>query len=781
MIRKSVPGRSASFILLICLTLTLNAQTTLPMTQGKIAATCFSEFTDRYNENTPINPDGFVLGITDPTAPKSGFGYWPQTLFHNETGEPWTAENLGQVFGIALDDASPPNIYVTATAIYGRFLDSTGAPDPSLWGPGGAGGVYKIHGTTGAITVLASLPNSGPGLGNICYDPASKNLYISNFEDGLIYGMDCNGNPLPATYDHGLANLAMADDGVQMDPSYASNNTSAPSGFTQVGRRVWGVQVFNGKLYYSIWGQDNRRQEGSNQIWSVGLDSAGRFTGPGMLEITMPLISSSFSNPVSDIAFSSTGDMLTAEKTMNRDVGDFSVSSASGHLARVFEFKGGSGIWGAPTQIRVGPPGSNAEGGVSYGSDFFENNLELCDGSILLTGEQITGTATEYAYGIQISPPGGPKGSNPWDDSYGIDLDNLVARGDVLIKSRIGDVEALQSNCFPEVACLDILEQVITCVKREGDQYYYELQISIFNNSPFNSALTQLDLESATPGIANLPTTVSIAGVGPGDASGVIKIPFTMTDGQPGDFICIDIKPSTLDSRGKVIWCCPKQTLCIQLPECQFPCFSGRVKYNCETGKVDFLINNDGAFDAHRVQLIPHDANSGFAPQIHDLTPPLPPGQTTTISLDYTPGLGARPQVLASIHGPIDPRTGVADCCFLEIVLPNLADNDCPYRPIGCVYFDTNGNGVQEDSEEGLPGWTVYAEGPQGEIATTVTDERGLFSFESYQPGIHYLTLRVQEGYTHNSDNCTFKLNFAEPRTYEPVKWPVISIATDHP
>ncbi|MFM1919273.1 MAG: hypothetical protein RLZZ303_907, partial [Candidatus Hydrogenedentota bacterium] len=148
--------------------------------------TCFSGLQYPLPSTTPYaaNTSGFVMARINvqeppvfPTPPPVNDQNWQPPMDHNEAGVPWTANVLGQVFGIALDNATPPNMYVTATSVYGDF--------PA--GPGGYGAVYRVDGVTGVVCVLATLPNAGPALGNICYDEVNSQLFVSNHEDGLIY------------------------------------------------------------------------------------------------------------------------------------------------------------------------------------------------------------------------------------------------------------------------------------------------------------------------------------------------------------------------------------------------------------------------------------------------------------------------------------------------------------------------------------------------------------------------------------------------------------------
>ena len=105
----------------------------------------------------------------------------------------FSAAQIGQVFGVALDDNEPPNIYVAATSAYGLPIvapGSDGKPQhiqagaanaafmPGLWGPqGGPGSIWKVDGTTGKVSLFANVTsngraNSGAALGGLAYDPA---------------------------------------------------------------------------------------------------------------------------------------------------------------------------------------------------------------------------------------------------------------------------------------------------------------------------------------------------------------------------------------------------------------------------------------------------------------------------------------------------------------------------------------------------------------------------------------------------------------------------------
>ncbi|MGA2496019.1 MAG: hypothetical protein ABSF67_24380, partial [Roseiarcus sp.] len=136
----------------------------------------------------------------------------------------FTAAQIGQAFGVALDDAAPINIFAAATSAYGLPIVApgpdgqpphvrAGGPNASfmrgLWGPGGGpGSIWKIDGATGAVSLFATVttngrPNSGAALGGLAYDPDSKSLFVADRESGLIHRFGMDGRELDS-YDHGV-------------------------------------------------------------------------------------------------------------------------------------------------------------------------------------------------------------------------------------------------------------------------------------------------------------------------------------------------------------------------------------------------------------------------------------------------------------------------------------------------------------------------------------------------------------------------------------------------
>ena len=136
------------------------------------------------------------------------------------------AKDVGQVFGVALDDAAQPNIYLAATSVFGLNIvkrGRDGQPERMKKGgpgagwmkgqfgldlQGGPGAIYKIDGRTGAPTLFANVtldgvPNAAAGLGNLAYDAAHKQLFVSDLYTGMIHRFDLDGKEL-SHYDHGV-------------------------------------------------------------------------------------------------------------------------------------------------------------------------------------------------------------------------------------------------------------------------------------------------------------------------------------------------------------------------------------------------------------------------------------------------------------------------------------------------------------------------------------------------------------------------------------------------
>ena len=731
----------AAILVVLCGGHALAAPAAFPMKLGEAAATCFSGFKTVSVSFPPLNDKAFVTGIIDVSDPK-GAGIAPGTnwvapMFHNDlalqSGVPdplqeWTAGNLGQVFGLAIDDASPPNLYVTATTSYGLYKDANNAYRTAMFGPNGPGGVYRLDGATGKIVPLASLPNSGPGLGDIAYDRVNKQLFVTNFDDGLIYRLAAPGNTNGApgtvlsTFDFGVKNLGQPDTSGPMAAGYSSANSTTSafaSGFRKLGQRPWGIQVFNGRVYFGNWTNDGRQDSNSakNTIWSIGINpSTGDFAaGAALLEITLdqPLNKIGnvpYSSPVSDIAFSSGGKLLIAERTMTHgDVGpDAIVTGNDGHQSRVIEYTGTSGAWGPPKIIQTGGASgnipstrSNSEGGIDYGYDDFNYTKgepferRACDGTIWGTGEQILGPISPFVYGLQGTPATGNTyqtgvpGYTP--NSYAIDLNGVYTTQD---KSRIGDVEIYRASCNPS-ECLSMSNLKVLCAADGSGDYIIEFDFkNLTPDQIYHLFLIPPPGVTATPNYINLSSS-------PVQPGGMVHIgPIRIHGALPGSIsLMISIHNQDL------VQCCAV-TIPIELPRCEcaqltksegpFCLFNGHYGYsftlqNLFNGPVSYLLVTPDS-----------PATATFAPNVISLSTPLQYGQSGNFLLALgNVSAGQTVCFRISTH-----NADFRECCSIRVCVKiPTCFTDTPIPDIQTI-VTANGPFLDLDNLNGEPGIT---------------------------------------------------------------------------
>ncbi|MCP3915845.1 MAG: hypothetical protein GY711_09835 [bacterium] len=303
----------------------------------------------------------------------------------------WDEQSMGSIFGVTFDASG--NIYTTATTCYHQDMIASA----------GSGGVYRIDGVTGIVSIFATLPNTGPGLGNIAYDCANDQFFVTNHEDGRIYRLDAAGTIL-STFDHGAS-----DDGV--------------NGFAPLGERLWGVAVHDNRVWYSVWVDDGGRPDATadNEIWSVALSGAD-FFGGGQFELSIaPPSGGDYTSPVSDIRFSPTGSMLVAEHGMSSD------TSPTPHDARVREYECIGGMWALTSNtFSVGSvnSGTNSSGGVDF---------DYGPGGRVWASADAMSVSSPSIYGFQGLPASG--GSVP--SSFLVDYNGNLSVQD---KTLIGDI-----------------------------------------------------------------------------------------------------------------------------------------------------------------------------------------------------------------------------------------------------------------------------------------------------------------------------------------------------
>lgn len=409
----------------------------------------------------------------------------------------FTAAQIGQLFGVAADDASPPNIYAAATSAYGLPIVAPGsdgqlqhirigAPNasfmPGLWGPqGGPGSIWKIDGVTGAVSLFATVTtngraNSGAALGGLAFDPDSKSLYVADRETGLIHRFGLNGHEL-GTYDHGITGRTAqglppvpwaAQQPVDITSPQFDSGQPATWNLAAPERRVFGLAVHDRRLYYAV--------ADGLQIWSVGLNPDGSFANDAAIELAVP--PSTGPTEISKITFDEQGRMFLADRPAPTGAFDFEALAVPA-IGRVLRYAvveimpNGRRVWQQqPDEYAIGfpPDFRNANGGVAIGYNYDHNGeiiLPSCGGFMWSTGDDLR-DAPVPALAAQLSRSGplhvdGLQGNGTWriepDNepplaSYFIDysdeLEDAAARG------HMGDM-TIARPCTPPVPTYLIL------------------------------------------------------------------------------------------------------------------------------------------------------------------------------------------------------------------------------------------------------------------------------------------------------------------------------------
>ena len=193
---------------------------------GDAVVTGFSGTWPRPGQPRPANKSAIDLTFINPDGPSARIvnvgkpGYvWDGRLLQAPKTFDVLAKDVGQVFGVALDDATPPNIYLAATSLFGLNIvgrGRDGSPERRKKGgpgagwmkgqfglelQGGPGAIYKVDGRTGVVRLFANVtldgvPNPGPGLGNLAYDSAHKQLFVSDLYTGMIHRFGLDGRDL---------------------------------------------------------------------------------------------------------------------------------------------------------------------------------------------------------------------------------------------------------------------------------------------------------------------------------------------------------------------------------------------------------------------------------------------------------------------------------------------------------------------------------------------------------------------------------------------------------
>jgi len=490
----------------------------------------------------------------------------------------WTMANLGTVFGVTLDDSVPPNIYVSATALLHVNNGGAFCPVTPHFGPGGAGGVYRLDRFTGEICTVAALPatNDSVSLGQIDHvtlDNGTGILYVSNMDDGLIYAVSDNcGSDWSYTFDHGVDGRLAA--GLLPIPDIAADP------LTPFGRRIWGLR-FNeaeNRLYYAAWNTSSYTSNAAsepdptadNEIWSVEIDPmTGEFIqNSATLEISIPShvdwSGNRYEWPVSDIAFECGTRMIISERSSHLTNSGTGVSEiVDAHNARHLEYIGNHLGWigSDPDKFRTGnynsftQYGQNSAGGVDFDPD--GNVVASADA---LHNLQPSGP-DDRIYGFAIIPSTGSNPVNPWMlDSYLIDADcdNLIHD-----KWWMFDVECFrpQSSSCPTTCTTENAH--IQCGSATNNAEF-TVTFDVVNNSGFE--VHKLVIPGLVGGVTVSPNIIDL--VTPlADGDTAIGIQLYLNGGTAGDIVCIPVGLMAKDATGNLFECCGTE-VCVELPSC---------------------------------------------------------------------------------------------------------------------------------------------------------------------------------------------------------------------
>jgi len=346
-----------------------------------------------------------------------------------------TPREIGQVFGVALDDQPAPDIFVAATAAYGLGLYQpghgrlrNGAPGaqytPGQFGPaeqgGGPGSIWRIDGQSGDVTLFANvafngIQNTPASLGALAFDARTQQLFVADRATGLIHRFTLDGTDR-GVFDHGLQGRQAAHIyPVPFDPATLANiqsgsfDTQNPRswGFAPPMRRVFALAIHYGRLFYAV--------AANEQIWSVSIGSNGAFGGDARFETSVPLRHPGAE--ISQIAFDGRGQMYVAERGAPTGSADFVAVADSGQN-RVLRFQPkqpgdpSPGYWHAPADeyaIGLLPDFQNANGGVGL----------TCGRTMWSTGERL------------LEPGNAPPGSFSTIDGLQGNDSNLVRPANV--------------------------------------------------------------------------------------------------------------------------------------------------------------------------------------------------------------------------------------------------------------------------------------------------------------------------------------------------------------
>jgi hypothetical protein len=438
-------------------------------------------------DETFIDPRQAALRIFDVTnmgGPPAGQLVYTPPPYEVPAGQ------TGLLFGLAFDDGKRldtpeiiPDLYAANSSLHGVQIvgpdaDGDGRPErlrrgradaafmEAQWGtPSGGqpGSIWKIDGRTGVVTLFTTIPgNSGPGIGNIAFDPSNRQFFATDVDTGIVHRIRIDGLLLD-TFDHGIDGRPahglppVGDAPLEvMDITNPAFDTEDPEtwGYTDPDRQVWGVAVHGRRLFYGAYTSGV-----GPQVWSIGINFDGTLRNDPRWELD---VNADRDYPITDIAFDRRGFMYLAQRGPIENRYDYSrfASTGRGEVLRYWRESPDDpltpSVWFDPPQeYAVGFPDNfrQAAGGIDlqYGYDSRGYiDYDACDRVIAKTGDALRDNPLYAA----LLAPGGPFAvhgvqltntelvrplNEPPFGSYFTDYDSFFDDPDV--RGHVGDVE----------------------------------------------------------------------------------------------------------------------------------------------------------------------------------------------------------------------------------------------------------------------------------------------------------------------------------------------------
>jgi len=367
---------------------------------------------------------GVIYNLTNTTDAPSEMDYAASiTNIHPAN---WTVDQIGQVFGIALDYNE--NVFLAASDVYNTGYDSD---------PYGPGQIFKASANDDFFAEpFVELPNTGGalnGIGNIVYCNDNDMLYASNLEDGKIYRINAAGVVME-TYDPWVE-----DDGA--------------AGIVAASEQVWGIGLNkegDNKLLYFARITDGAN--GERAMYSITLNENGSFPTAGTEIVEFDGIIG-VGLRITDIAFNTDGDKMIFSERGTRFV-------TGAHDSKVLRYDLTGGSWSMEVQYYVGgwvtpqfpsievDPGENSGGGVDFGATgVTSNGIEGCDEVVWASMHYLETSDGSLYYGMQgMNADGNNSSESATNPNFATDIiidydgayDNFDQKGD------LGDVEVFK-------------------------------------------------------------------------------------------------------------------------------------------------------------------------------------------------------------------------------------------------------------------------------------------------------------------------------------------------